>query len=448
VSWLLLAIVIAIGVFATYWFYRVLWMRIVAIVLTAALALTVLFGWALPSVPWPSFSAPASQPVNLTEEMKVTIQQQIDAANAKLASQVSSLETSVKAVTDKDIEQDKRLAELEGRVSTLESDMKAVKSDITALKARLKSVENGDITVTGSPTDLTTDQAAQALADELVAQGWQSDQINVGTIDWSKNPYDNGRETFVTRTIRTQQDLARVLAHPKNGAERAVRAHILKSLKGMPESERQRAMSGKGFVPVQFLDESCFNGNTFYNAGTGTAEREAGDVCKKAGDVWWIYVDSNGKVQWDTAVRADCGNPGLTRPPRPKHPKPTPSPTPTPSSSTSTPTPTPTPTGTPTPTVTPTPTPTSPSPTPTSTCPSGNYCSPKPTATQPTGVASPTGNPVEPTPTAKPTPKPTPLKPEPTAAPTHTQSSAPSDDHSATAQPTSGGTPTASAGQD
>jgi len=335
-------IVIAIGGLSIWWVYRVRWMRIAAIVTTVVVALAVLFGMVLPSVS-PSFSTPASQPVNLTEEMRTEVQRQLDAANKALADRVSTLETKVTAITAKDIEQDKQIAELQGRVSTLENDMKQVKSDVTALKARLKSVEDGDITVTGSPADLTTDQAAQALADELVAQGWQADQIKVAKIDWSKDPYDVGRETFVSRTIRNQENLGRVLAQPKNGAERAVQAHILKSLEGMPESERQRALSGEGFVPVQFLDESCFNGNTFYNASTKRAERERGDVCKQAGDVWWIYVDSGGKVQWDTAVRADCGNPGLTRPPRPKHPKPTPSPTPTPSSSTSTPSPTPTP---------------------------------------------------------------------------------------------------------
>lgn len=106
------------------------------------------------------------------------------------------------------------------------------------------------------------------------------------------------------------------------------------------------------------------------------------------------------------------------------------------------------------PTSSPTPTPTSPSPTPT--CPEGSYCSPKATATQPTGVASPTDNPVDPEPTAKPTKKESPLKPS--TEPTKTSSSGSgggghgggggsSGGSGSGSEPTAGGTPTATANE-
>lgn len=366
-QWALIAAII-IGIVTYMLVARPVWVsdfgRGVAAV--AAILLFVTWVWPMVTNVTPTIPA-ASQSASLTDAMKAEIKQQLDEANKALADKVSALETSVKAVSEKDIEQDARLAKIEGRLDTLETKMTAAEAEIKALEARTKSIEDGDVTITGSPTDLTDEQASQALADAIVAQGWQPDQIKVLKIDWSKNPYDNGREVFVDRQIRAQQDLVRVLSDPQNAAERAMRKHILNSLKGMPESERERALSGQGFVPVQFLDEACFSGNTFY-AG-GKAHRE-GDVCKKAGDVWWIYVDSTGVVRWDTAIRADCGNPGLLEPPRPKHPKP--SPTPNPTESTKTPKPSPssseskTPTPTPTePTKTPTPTPTKP----TETCP-------------------------------------------------------------------------------
>lgn len=396
-------------------------MRITAVAVTVVAALAMLVSMVLPPTTAPPTSSTppttATSPVSDLETMKAEVAKQLQAANDRLDAEVKTRTEQVQAITAKDIEQDERIAALEKRVSTLETQMATAKADIKALQNRLRSVEDGEVTLTGVPLDLTTDQTAQALADALVAAGWQPDQIKVGKVDWSKNPYDVGRETFVDRQIRTQQDLARVLSNPQNAAEKAVRKHIKSALKDLPESERERAMTGQGFVPVQFMEEVCFTGNTFY-AG-GKAHRE-GDVCKKAGDIWWVYVGSDGTVHWDASVRADCGNPGVLKPPRPKHPKPTPTPTKTPK-----PSPTPTPTK---PTKTPEPTPT----------PDLS----KAPAPQPTGVEKPTGNPVAPTPTAKPTPKPTPLKPTP--APT---SAAPTDEHKPSeGQPNEGGTPTNTGG--
>ncbi len=271
----------------------------------------------------------AATSVGDVEAMKADLKAQFDAAEATRNSTLAELTKRVEAISAKDIEQDEAIAELRGEISKLREESDQLKSSIGSLTSRLVSLENGDITVTAVPLALTNDEAAEILAKALVEQGWQAGEIRVADIDWSKNPYDNGPETFVGRTIRTQQDLGRVLANPKNGSERAVRKHILKSLMGMPESERQRALTGEGFIPVQFMKESCFDGNTFYNSGTGEAQREVGSRCKDAGDVWWVYVGTDGKIYWDTSVRADCGNPGLTRPPRPKHPKPKPTPTPT-----------------------------------------------------------------------------------------------------------------------
>ena len=314
-------------------------------------------------------------------QIKAEVLRQLTLANGQIEAE---------AISAKDAEQDKRLGYLENRVDAVEADVAELKHSVANLTDRVVSLEKGPVTITGSPADMDTETAATAVADMLVGQGIT--KFSVGTIDKSKNPYDVGRNPFIADPVYSKQELARIIAHPANAKERAIRDHLVEAAKKLtPEERANRALKGEGFIPIQFHEAVCYSGNTFFRAETGTADRD-GVHCREAGDVWWVYVSKDGVVHQDLSVRADCGNPGATNmpapapkrprseqakaavcPPKSDHPgrplgegpcddkptEPTSTPTPNPSG---TPTPTGTPSGTPTPTSTPT---TTPSPTPT-----------------------------------------------------------------------------------
>lgn len=315
-------------------------------------------------------------------QIKAEVLRQLDLANVQLEAE---------AVSAKDAEQDRRMSYIENRLDKVEADVAELKHSAANLTDRVVSLEKGSVTVTGSPADMDTETAATAVADMLVGQGIT--KFSVGTIDKSKNPYDVGRNPFIADPVYSKQELARITSHPANAKERAIRDHLVEAAEKLTPEERARALKGEGYIPVQFDEAVCYSGNTFFEAETGTAERD-GVHCREAGDVWWVYVSKDGVVHQDLSVRADCGNPGATNmpapapkrprseqakaavcPPKSDHPgrplgegpcddKEKPKPTTTPSVPTTTPTPNPTPSTTPTPTPTPTTTPT-PTPTPT-----------------------------------------------------------------------------------
>lgn len=368
-----------------------------------------------------------------------SFQEQLTASNEAVKTLTGKVNDSVTAQAEVDKLQDgvdakilERLAKVEGRVTVVEGQVAELTDRVDAIDDYIMH----GVTHTATPDDVSVKKTSRSIAEGLASRGWD-ETVKIGSVDWDANPRDTGRNVFGER-VESTQELSSYLKKDSREAA-AMRKHIHKAIKAeVPpnrvEYEHRRAMSGKGYVPVQFPEAVCYDGNTFYR--NGEAKVPDKQTCRQAGDIFWIYVASNGEVIWDASVRADCSNPGLTKPPAPrdkvktkkppatKPPVTTPTPSTTPTRPvTPTPTPSKTPTSTPTPTKTPSKTPT-PTPTPSKTpgkkptdhpcnqgnCPSNTHVP----APSPTGPASTPGGGQPPTTYTKP---PTPTAPAPSSTP-------------------------------
>ena len=177
-------------------------------------------------------------------------------------------------------------------------------------------------TVTPTPKGLDEKKVGKAFAREMHRLGFQPGEVSVGTVDWSKNPVDHRGGAVGTR-VESPEELTSFLASDsKEGS--AARRH---NLKAVPVAERERVLDGSNYIPVQYKVGIQYGGNTYWE---GDKLMRGGKVVAKAGDVFWVYMTKNYKIVWDAAVRADCSNPGLVRPPRPHRPPSTTPPTPNP----------------------------------------------------------------------------------------------------------------------
>lgn len=341
-----------------------------------------------------------------------------------------------------------QLDETNARVAALEKRMDSAEANITDLQARVDKLEASDkaqnqrldafdkkvsgTASTATPIDLTSEQIAQSLAADLVAQGWSPDDIAIGTVDWDQNRYEVGAPFSPKRTDSTDK-LVAMLNGGASPQSKAIVNHMMSV--PMSDAEHVRMLSGRGFVPIQFKKDMCLQNNTYYD-GNAKVAKVVEKSCHEAGDIVWVYVGSDSKVYWDASVRADCANPGMSTPPAPKDtpaprstpsgstpPPPTPTPSGTPSTTpSSTPTPsttpssTPTPSGTPTPSVTPSPKKTEEHP-----CSKGN-CPTDPAGPAPAPTASPDAKPTQsPASTYTPPAQPAPATSTTTPAPVPTQ---------------------------
>jgi hypothetical protein len=193
-----------------------------------------------------------------------------------------------------------------------------------------KVVANPSPTASAIPQGLDADKLAKAFAREFKELGFEPDEVSVGEVDWDKNQSDNRGGAFGDR-IESQEELTQFL-NGDAAKGRAARQHILGAV---PKSERERALDGTNYVPVQYLTDVTYTGNAYVDA-SGNVQR-GGEKVTEAGDVTWVLVARDYDIVWDGSVRADCSNPGYTKPPRPshhhpptRHRRPTPTPTPTP----------------------------------------------------------------------------------------------------------------------
>lgn len=221
--------------------------------------------------------------------LRSDIKSQLQENNDKLTASYTEADKQLQKQID---ELKGRLEKVEGRVSKLE-----------------KTVDG--IQRTATPADIPVDQLADKLSAALKAAGWKLGDYRVGSFDRSKYTYNPGNGAFVPSSVDTLDKLVKYL----NGASaqsQATRNHVLAAV---PASERQRLLSGQGYIPFQSSVDYCMDGNTMWD---GKSAVRAGLSCHNAGDVVWIYVGSDGKIYWDASVRWDCGNGGMTSVPAPR----------------------------------------------------------------------------------------------------------------------------------
>lgn len=152
------------------------------------------------------------------------------------------------------------------------------------------------------PPPPTACQPAKAVASELLAQGFAPGEYLIGQhVNWRNNPVDNTGGAFGGR-LETRQELSTFL-RADAPQSRAARRIVLRSI---PDGERARALSGRGYLPVQFRVPVDYTGNLQWN---GTRPITPNGVKRaKKGDVAWVYVTRGCDVLWAPSVRADCGN--------------------------------------------------------------------------------------------------------------------------------------------
>jgi hypothetical protein len=127
-------------------------------------------------------------------------------------------------------------------------------------------------------------------------------------VDQADNPMEAGSASFTTEelgVIDSNEELAAFFVLDSAKAE-AARARIESNLTDEPE-ELARVLSGEYHIPVQFMKDIVVKGTTYLVDGDVvkmTSGREAA-----AGDIFWIYVDLEGKVRPELSMRADCNNP-------------------------------------------------------------------------------------------------------------------------------------------
>lgn len=230
---------------------------------------------------------------------------------AELTKQADQAKQVIEAQTAKDKEQDARLTDLEKRVKALEEKDKQV-------EARLKGIEYimGGLSYTSFSTNMTAEARNHALlsaGEQLAAAGWKPGQISL-IIDWSQFVCETGTHPYAKCQVHSLADLVKYL-NAGTPASQAVRDRLKAKLAVEP-GLYEKVLAGENIMLIQFKEESCLTGNTFFL--DGVVKENPSQTCHSAGDIIALPVGSTGTIYWDAAVRLACGNEGLTEVPTPK----------------------------------------------------------------------------------------------------------------------------------
>lgn len=142
-----------------------------------------------------------------------------------------------------------------------------------------------------------------AIQEDLLGRGFDMLEFSVRDTVWAQNPLDNTGGAFRGR-IENRNELSKFL---RGDAPESRAAHD-KVLTEIPQGERVRALSGRGYVDVQFHVPVDYSGNSMWNGERVITP----DGTKRAasGDVVWVYTTRSCDVNWSASIRADCGNVG------------------------------------------------------------------------------------------------------------------------------------------
>ena len=156
-----------------------------------------------------------------------------------------------------------------------------------------------------SPPDEDGEPCSVALAiqEDLLARDFDMLEFSIHDTVWSQNPLDNVGGAFRGR-IENKTELSRFLRSDAPEG-RAARHRVLGEI---PDGERSRALTGRGYVDVQFHVLMDYTGNSVWD-GERVITPD-GTKRAKSGDVVWVYVTRSCDVVWSASVRADCGNVG------------------------------------------------------------------------------------------------------------------------------------------
>lgn len=192
-------------------------------------------------------------------------------------------------------------------------------------------------TTTTKPVD--PDDVFDQINDKF--QDFEPGQVKVGekNVTFQGAPEERGIAAFSQRTLKTPEEVGAFLqedtevsraakervvgainahgweklvallqSHPK--ASKKEKEQFAAQIRKDNEEEIQRALSGEGYFPVQVTVAARVLGTTYFKDGKVLESGEWRSVGPK--DVFWLFLGRDGKILFDAAIRADCGNPNIT----------------------------------------------------------------------------------------------------------------------------------------
>ena len=161
---------------------------------------------------------------------------------------------------------------------------------------------------------ISDQQALAAQIKSFLPNANQGD-VNIGStgdgaVDKTKHTVETGGAPFYHGNNITYLDSTATIAAwfasgspESNAAKERVTAAIKAT--GGNDTEVARAMTGAGYIPIQFKDASQVMGTTYFQNGIKPVDQWRQS---KPGDIYWLYITSNGVLVPDATLRGDCGN--------------------------------------------------------------------------------------------------------------------------------------------
>ena len=160
-----------------------------------------------------------------------------------------------------------------------------------------------------------TDQEAFAAEIKSFLPNASQQEINLGShgegaVDKNAHNVETGGSPFYHGNNITYLDTTATIAAwfasgspESNAAKDRVTAAIKAA--GGDDAEVARAMTGAGYIPIQFKAASQVMGTTYFQNGIKPVDQWRQS---QPGDIYWLYVTQKMVLVPDATLRADCGN--------------------------------------------------------------------------------------------------------------------------------------------
>lgn len=186
---------------------------------------------------------------------------------------------------------------------------------------RVAGIANIEPTTTVVPEDGLTEEEIEALVDEAFGRmGFDPSEVDAGEedVEFDGAAEERGDASFSDVTLKTREDVAEFLGGDSPESI-AARERVQTALADMP-GELERALSGEGYVPIQFNIAVQYFGTTYFNGSEVIDMRGARQTGED--DILWLFISREGVIVAEASIRADCGNPNFDRivPVRPETP--------------------------------------------------------------------------------------------------------------------------------
>jgi hypothetical protein len=167
------------------------------------------------------------------------------------------------------------------------------------------------ITESGLPSD------RMALADQLRALLPNANQqdVRVGTsgsnpvaLADNQNKVGGSNDFHDTDQFKSTQEIAAFFASGTPKAN-AAKESVTKAIKdaGLSDAEVTRAMNGSGYIPIQMKDASQILGTSYFKDGKALVLGQWRQSLP--GDIYWLFVSTDGKLVPGATLRGKCANP-------------------------------------------------------------------------------------------------------------------------------------------